>query len=70
MNNGWKYWGDYLEVKDDCKLAMNFLVGEWSFSNEVMTELISKIKRFKREERMMIKYTWISWDMEAQPIAD
>ena len=70
VNNGWKYWGDYVEVKDDSNLAMNFLTGEWSPSDEVMTELVSKIKRFRREERMKIKFTWVSRDTKAQPTAD
>ena len=64
VNNWWKYWGDYVEVKGDSNLAMNFLTGEWSPSYEVMTELVSKIKRFRREEKMKIKFTWVNRDME------
>ena len=70
MNNGWKYWGIYVEVKCNSNLAMNFFTGEWSYYDEVMTELVLKIKRFRREKKMKIKFTWISRDTEAQPIAD
>ena len=57
VKNGWKYWDDYVEVKGDSSLAMNFLTGEWSPSDEEMTELVSKIKRFRREEKMKVKFT-------------
>ena len=30
VNNGWKYWGDYVELKGNSNLIMNFLTGEWS----------------------------------------
>ena len=49
---------------------MNFLTGEWYPSNEVMIKLVSKVKRFRREEKMKIEFTWVSRDTEAQPIAD
>ena len=60
VNNGWKYWGDYEEVKGNSNLAMDFLTGEWSPSDEVITELVSKIKGFRREEKMKIKFSWVS----------
>ena len=44
-------------------------MGEWSLSDKVMNELVLKIKRFKREEKMNIKFTWIGKDMEEQLIA-
>ena len=68
VNNGWKYWG--VEVKGDSNLAMNFLTGEWSPSDKVMTELLLRIKMFRREDKMKIKFTWISRNKELQPIAD
>ena len=49
---------------------MNFLIRELSPLDKVTTELVSKIKRFKREEIRKIKFTWVSKDTEAQPIAD
>ena len=49
---------------------MNFLIGEWSPSDEVMIELVSKIKRFRKEEKMKVRFTWISRNTGAQPIAD
>ena len=70
VNNRWKYWGNYVEVKGDSNLAMNFLIREWSPSDEVMTELVSKTKRYRREEKMKIKFTSVSRDTEAQPIAN
>ena len=57
MNNKCKYYGDYVEVKGDSNLVMNFLTGEWSPSDEMITELVSKIKRFRREKKMKIKFT-------------
>ena len=56
VNNGWKYWGDYEEVKGDSNLAMNFFMEEWSLLDEVMVELVLKIKRFRREEKTKIKF--------------
>ena len=62
VNKGWKYQGDCIELKGDSNLAMNFLMRKWSTLNEVMAELVSQIKRFKREEKMKIKFTWVSRD--------
>ena len=56
VKNGWKYWGEYVEVKGESNLAMNFLMGELSPSDEVMTELDSKIKRLRKEEKIKIMF--------------
>ena len=49
--------GDYVEVKGDCNLVVNSRTVEWSPVDKVMTELVLKTKRFKREEKIMIKFT-------------
>ena len=59
-----------MEVKGDSKLATNFFMGEWFLADEVITELVSQIKRFRREEKMNIKFTWVSMDTKLQPIAE
>ena len=51
VNKGWKYWGDFVEVKGVSNSIMDFLMREPSPSGEVMTELISKIKRLRREKK-------------------
>ena len=29
VNNGWKYWGDYVKLKGNSNLVMNFPAREW-----------------------------------------
>ena len=65
VNNGWKYWGDFIELKDDSNLTMNFLTGEWFLQKEVMTKVALKIERFRRKEKMKIKCARVRRDTEA-----
>ena len=36
----------------------------------VTSKLVSKTKRYRREVKMKIKFTWVSRDMEALPVID
>ena len=64
VNNKWKYWGDFVELKGNSNLVMNILKRGWSPSDNVIAELFSKIKRFRKEEKIRIKFTWVSRDMK------
>ena len=64
MNNKWKYWGDFVELKGNSNLVMNILKRGWSPLDNVIAELFSKIKRFRKEEKIRIKFTWVSRDMK------
>ena len=73
VNNGWKVWGKYVEMKGNSNFMINIPTRKWSFSNEVIHmgfRLVSKFKRFRRQEKTKIKFTWVNRDMEAQSIED
>ena len=63
VNDWWKYSGNYVEVKGNSNLAMSFLTREWSPSDEVIAEIVLKLKRFRKEKKMKIKFTWASRDI-------
>ena len=52
VNNGWKYYSGFVKVKVDSNLTLNFLMGEWSPADKVMTELVfkNKVKKKGKDE--------------------
>ena len=56
---GWKYEGDYLYLKSNTALAIQFLTREWKAEAEGLYDLVEAICTLLCKERIRIKWTWI-----------